>query len=161
MISRIQGAGWESERLIKGIEESKDLYFERVSQVKIDRLSVGRVVITGDAAWCATPIAGKGTDLAMAGAYVLAGELLRAKDYEEAFSNYEKIMRPYVEQCQKLPPGIPRIVYPKTKLGVVVLNKLITIAGSKPVKWLMNLFSGNKKEDKEEFELLNYEKVNL
>jgi len=160
LINRIQGAGWESERVIKGIQDSKDLYFERVSQVKIDRLSVGRVVITGDAAWCATPIAGRGTDLAMAGAYVLAGELFKTQDYEEAVSNYEKIMRPYVEQCQKLPPGIPRIVYPQTKLGVAVLNKLITIAGSKTVKWVISLFSGNKKEEKEQFELPNYEKGN-
>ncbi|WP_029292840.1 FAD-dependent monooxygenase [Chryseobacterium hispalense] len=160
LMNRIQDAGWESERLIREIEESRDLYFERVSQVKIDRLSVGRVVITGDAAWCATPIAGKGTDLAMGGAYVLAGELLKAQDYEEAFSNYEKIMRPYVEQCQKLPPGIPRIVYPKTKLGVAVLNKLVTVAGSKTVKWMMGLFSGNKKNDKEDFELPDYDQGN-
>lgn len=160
LIGRIQGAGWESERLTKEIENSKDLYFERVSQVKIDRLSIGRVVITGDAAWCATPIAGKGTDLAMSGAYILAGELLIANDYEEAFINYEKKMRSYVEECQKLPPGIPGIVYPESRWGVSLLNGLITVAGSKPVKWMIGLFSGNKKEDKQEIELPDYENRN-
>lgn len=160
LIHRINGAGWESERLIKEIENTNDLYFERVSQVKIKRLSIGRVVITGDAAWCATPIAGKGTDLAMAGAYILAGELSMAEDYEEAFRNYEEKMRPYVEECQKLPPCIPGIVYPKSKWGVALLNKLVTIAGSKPVRWLMGVFSGNNKDGKKEIILPDYGKTN-
>lgn len=157
LIKRIQGAGWESERLIEGIGESRDLYFERVSQVKADRWSKGRVVITGDAAWCATPIAGKGTDLAMAGAYILAGELSKAEHHEKAFGNYEKIMRPYVEKCQKLPPGIPGIVYPESKWGIALLNQCIRVAGSKPVEWLLKLFSGNSKEDKKEIMLPDYE----
>ncbi|MDQ1150315.1 2-polyprenyl-6-methoxyphenol hydroxylase-like FAD-dependent oxidoreductase [Sphingobacterium zeae] len=148
LIDRIQGAGWESERLVNEIKESEDLYFERVSQVKTDKWTKGRVVITGDAAWCATPIAGKGTDLALAGAYILAGELYRAGNYEEAFRNYEKIMKPYVQECQKLPPGIPRIVYPESRVGVALLNQLIAIVGSKPVKWLMRVFSGDKKDNK-------------
>lgn len=155
LIRHIQGAGWESERLVDEIEGSRDFYFERVSQVKADRWSTGRVAVTGDAAWCATPIAGKGTDLAMAGAYILAGELSKAKDHEEAFRNYEEIMRPYVEECQKLPPGIPGIVYPESKWGVALLNKCIRVAGSKPVKRLAVFFSG-KKEDKKEFILPDY-----
>jgi len=157
LISHLDGTGWEAERLINEIEDSKDFYFERVSQVKAEQWSMGRVVITGDAAWCATPIAGKGTDLAMAGAYVLAGELSKAEDYQEAFKNYEKIMRPYVDKCQKLPPGIPGIVYPESKWGVTLLNKVIKIAGSKPVKYVMNLFSGTEKEDKKDFVLPYYE----
>jgi 2-polyprenyl-6-methoxyphenol hydroxylase-like FAD-dependent oxidoreductase len=157
LMSHLNGTGWESERLINEIEDSKDFYFERVSQVKAEQWSNGRVVITGDAAWCATPIAGKGTDLAMAGAYVLAGELSKAEDYQEAFKNYEKIMRPYVDKCQKLPPGIPGIVYPESKWGVTLLNKVIKIAGSKPVKSVINLFSGTKKEDENDFILPNYE----
>lgn len=157
LISHLDGTGWEAERLINEIEDSKDFYFERVSQVKAEQWSKGRVVITGDAAWCATPIAGKGTDLAMAGAYVLAGELSKAEDYQEAFKNYEKIMRPYVDKCQKLPPGIPGIVYPESKWGVTLLNKVIKVAGSKSVKYVMNLFSGTEKEDKNDFILPNYE----
>ncbi|MNY64430.1 hypothetical protein D3C86_2015400 [compost metagenome] len=86
----------------------------------------------------------------MAGAYILAGELYRGRDYEEAFRNYEKIMKPYVQECQKLPPGIPRIVYPESRVGVALLNQLIAIVGSKPVKWLMRVFSGDKKDNKKD-----------
>ena len=156
LIQRIQGTGWQSDRIIKGIGQTKDLYFDRVSQVKASSWTEGRVAIAGDAAWCATPIAGKGTDLAMAGAYILAGELFKADDYKQAFEAYEKKMRPYVEECQKLPPGIPGLVYPTSKFGIAVLNKLVSAVGSKPVKWLISFFTSKSKSPKNEIEIPDY-----
>ncbi|MCY0970824.1 FAD-dependent monooxygenase [Chryseobacterium wangxinyae] len=67
--------------------------------MKSPKWSEGRAVIVGDAAYCATPIAGKGTDLAMSGAYILAGEISTANSYQEAFEAYENKIRPYVEKC--------------------------------------------------------------
>lgn len=156
LIDRISGSGWESDRLIQEIHHSSDLYFERVSQVKAPEWSKGRCAIIGDAAYCATPIAGKGTDLAMAGAYILAGELALAETYQQGFAAYEIKMRPYVEKCQKLPPGIPQLVYPQSAFGVAVLNRLFSIAGSKPVQWIISIFGKDKKVMKEEIHLLDY-----
>ncbi|RZM30226.1 MAG: FAD-binding monooxygenase [Pedobacter sp.] len=156
IINRIKGSGWESERLIMEIQKTDDLYFERVSQVKLPQWSEGRVVIVGDAAYCATPISGKGTDLAMAGAYILAGELSRAETFQEAFTAYENKMRPYVEISQKLPPGIPGLVYPNSKFGIGVLNTLASVVASKPVQWIMSLGGSNKKKPKKEIILPDY-----
>jgi len=36
---------------------------------------------------------------------VLAGELSATDDHRTAFASYERIMRPYVERSQQLPPG--------------------------------------------------------
>jgi 2-polyprenyl-6-methoxyphenol hydroxylase-like FAD-dependent oxidoreductase len=53
-----------------------------------------------------------GTSLALVGAYVLAGELgpatrsLTSDRIDRALSAYERIMRPYVDNCQDLPSGI-------------------------------------------------------
>jgi len=146
LIQRIKNTGWESERLIKEIEQTDDFYFDRLSQVKLAEWSGGRVAVIGDAAYCATPISGKGTDLAMTGAYLLAGELATAQTHSEAFANYEKRMRPYVEKCQELPPGIPALVYPTSRVGVGLLNGVFRIVGSRPVKGLMALFSSKKKK---------------
>ncbi|RYY37921.1 MAG: FAD-binding monooxygenase [Sphingobacteriaceae bacterium] len=157
LVDRIKGSGWESERLIKEIDKSNDLYFDRLSQVKAPKWSEGRVAIVGDAAYCATPIAGKGTDLAMSGAYILAGELYKADNYTEAFDAYEQKMRPYVKKCQHLPPGIPVLVYPKTKFGVSVFNTLVSAVGSKPVKWLLGLFGKGKQAPEQEIYLPDYE----
>ncbi|MHA4894661.1 FAD-dependent monooxygenase [Pedobacter sp. PWIIR3] len=156
LIARIKGTGFESDRIIKGIKQTDDLYFDRVSQVKAAKWSIGNVAITGDAAWCATPIAGKGTDLAMAGAYILAGELFKAETVKQAFQAYEIKMRPYVEKCQKLPPGIPWAVYPTTKFGLFILKQLVATVGSKPVKWLIGKLSGGNKTPEKEIQLPNY-----
>lgn len=161
IIDRIKGSGWESERLIKEIRVTKDLYFERVSQVKASKLSEGRVAMIGDAAYCATPIAGKGTDLAMSGAYILAGELYAAKTYQEAFNAYENKMLPYVKKCQSLPPGIPKLVYPQSKFGVGLLNRLFSIVGSKTAKWAMGLFAGKKTTPELDIVLRDYEDFEL
>ena len=42
-------AGWESGRLIKGMEAADDFYYDFVGQIRMDKLSKGRVVLLGDA----------------------------------------------------------------------------------------------------------------
>ena len=156
LTEKIRGLGWETDRLIAEIQKSEDLYFERVSQVKAPNWSKGRVIMIGDAAYCATPISGKGIDLSMVGAYVLAAELQKNQSHSEAFVEYEAIMRPYVNKCQELPPGVPGLVYPTSTLGVHVLNTLFKIVGSGPVQWFISLFTG-KKDSKIDIELPDYD----
>jgi 2-polyprenyl-6-methoxyphenol hydroxylase-like FAD-dependent oxidoreductase len=48
-----------------------DFYFDSLSLVQMDSWSKGRVVLVGDAGYCATPLSGQGTSLALVGAYVL------------------------------------------------------------------------------------------
>ncbi|UKB82081.1 hypothetical protein LF887_13805 [Chryseobacterium sp. MEBOG06] len=108
----------------------------------------------GDAAYCPTPLTGMGTTLAMVGAYLLAGELSRHDHHEDAFSAYEKRMRPFVEKVQKLPPGVPWLAHPKSKLGVSVVNTAASIVASRPFKMIGRLFSRKEKEvTKDEIEL--------
>ncbi|MBO0948137.1 FAD-dependent monooxygenase [Fibrella forsythiae] len=147
--TRLAGAGWEADRIINAIDETQDVYFDKIGQIKAPRWSAGRVAMIGDAAYCPTPLTGKGTTLAMVGAYLLAGELARHERYQDAFVAYEKRMRPYVEAVQKLPPGVPWLVYPKSHLGVSVLNAVAGLVASKPVQKLVSLFSP-KPDDKQE-----------
>ncbi len=74
-----QQEGWEVPRLLELMESAPDFYFDSVSQVKMDRWSAGRSVLLGDAAYCASPLSGMGTGMAVVGAYVLAGELAEAE----------------------------------------------------------------------------------
>ena len=145
--TKLAGAGWEGDRIINALDETQDVYFDKVGQIKAPRWSDGRVAMIGDAAYCPTPLTGKGTTLAMVGAYLLAGELARNEHHQDAFGAYEKRMRPYVESVQKLPPGVPWIVYPRTQLGVSVLNKLAGLFASKPVQNLVGLFTSTEPED--------------
>lgn len=145
--SAVTGKGWESERIIKGLHESRDWYMERLSQVKAPNWSKGRVAMIGDAAYCVTPIGGGGTDLAITGAYILAGELNVNNSYTKSFQSYEKKLRPLVDEIQTLPPGVPRLVYPTSKIGISILNGIVRIFGSSWVKGLSKRF-GNRKKDK-------------
>ena len=44
------GAGWESERVLSEMRQSKDFYYDMVAQVRMDKWSKGRVVLLGDSA---------------------------------------------------------------------------------------------------------------
>jgi 2-polyprenyl-6-methoxyphenol hydroxylase-like FAD-dependent oxidoreductase len=76
---RFADAGWQAARVLDAMEDTDDFYFDVLRLVRMPRWSAGRVVLTGDAAWCATPLAGLGTTLAVTGAYVLAGEMARTR----------------------------------------------------------------------------------
>lgn len=143
--AEFSGAGWETERVLDGMDRASDLYFEAVSQVRLPRFSDGRVGLVGDAAWCASPISGMGTTLALLGAYVLAGELARHDDHRAAFAAYETVMRPYVRKAQKLPPGTPRIANPRSATGVRLLNTAVRLAAGPTASRLADrlaIFSG-------------------
>jgi 2-polyprenyl-6-methoxyphenol hydroxylase-like FAD-dependent oxidoreductase len=126
--AEFSGAGWEAERVLDGMGRASDFYFEAISQVRLPCFANGRIGLVGDAAWCASPISGMGTTLALLGAYVLAGELARHDDHRAAFAAYASVMRPHVRKAQKLPPGTPRIANPRSSTGVHLLNTAARLA---------------------------------
>ncbi|HUB55157.1 MAG TPA: FAD-dependent monooxygenase [Mycobacterium sp.] len=100
---RYAGMGWEVRDLLEGLAEASEVYFDSIAQVHMDSYSRGRVCLTGDAAWCASPRSGMGTTLALVGSYVLAHEMRTAgDDYAAAFARYQQLLAPYVARCQKL-----------------------------------------------------------
>ncbi|MCY1695061.1 FAD-dependent monooxygenase [Curtobacterium sp. SL109] len=121
-------AGWEAERVLAGFDHSEDLYSEAIGQVHAPRWSDGRVVLVGDAAYCASPVSGMGTSLSLTGAYVLAGELAAHVHHRDALRAYERIMRPYVAKAQQLPPGTPRIANPRSRLGIAAFGTAVRVA---------------------------------
>jgi 2-polyprenyl-6-methoxyphenol hydroxylase-like FAD-dependent oxidoreductase len=129
LLRRVFGdAGWEAPRVLSALDDSADVYFDSVGQVRAPRWSRGRVALVGDAGYCPSPISGMGTSLALVGAYVLAGAIAKHAEHASAFASYEEVMRPYVRQAQKLPPGAPRLAHPKTRLGIAVLDVGVRLA---------------------------------
>jgi 2-polyprenyl-6-methoxyphenol hydroxylase-like FAD-dependent oxidoreductase len=94
--------GWEVPHLLEGLAAAPEVYFDSIAQVHLDSYARGRICLTGDAAWCASPRSGMGTTLAVVGAYVLAQELRRGGgDYAAAFERYQRLLEPYVARCQQ------------------------------------------------------------
>ena len=126
--------GWLFPRLLDGMDRTDDFYFEALRQVQMDRWSKGRVVLTGDAAWCATPLSGIGTTLAIVGGYVLAGELARTSDIPDAMAAYERIMRPFVKEGQGIPKIVPRLLWPHSRFGLGMLRRLMRLASRPAIR---------------------------
>ncbi|WP_069817387.1 FAD-dependent monooxygenase [Streptomyces sp. TP-A0874] len=115
---RFAGLGWHVPRLLRAMRTAPDFFFDSMGQVRLDRWFRGRVALVGDAGYCPTPLTGLGTSLGLVGAYVLAGELATAGDHRVAFENHDRIMRPYVQQAQQLPPGGARSYAPGNALAI-------------------------------------------
>ncbi|MFJ4971604.1 FAD-dependent monooxygenase [Streptomyces sp. NPDC088755] len=127
-------AGWLAPRVVEELRRTRDFYFEHVGQVHSATWSRGRAALLGDAAYCASPISGMGTSLALTGAYVLAGELAAHVHHRDAFAGYERIMRPYVAKAQALPPGAPRLANPRTRAGIAAVHGALRLATTGPVR---------------------------
>lgn len=100
---QMAGLGWWTPRILAHLDDTPDFYLDQVAQVVMDRWSIGRVGLLGDAAFSSSPMSGAGTGLALVGAYLLAGELAAAGwDPEAGFAGYERRMRSFVEANQEI-----------------------------------------------------------
>ncbi|RFU48547.1 FAD-dependent monooxygenase [Paraburkholderia sp. DHOC27] len=88
-------------RFLEAMKTTDQFYFNELAQIRMPSWSKGRVVLAGDAAYCASPFSGQGTSLGLVGALVLARALEQHwNDLPQAFAAYEQRMRPYVDLNQ-------------------------------------------------------------
>lgn len=126
---RFRGAGWQTERFIEGMATTESFYSQEVVQVRTDTWSKGRVVLVGDAAHCASPFSGMGISGGLVGAYVLAGEINRhADDLPQALDNYDRILRPFVDEIQNVNPTLLKLGMPMTQWGIDAFHVVAALA---------------------------------
>ncbi len=123
--ARFDDAGWECPQIMKAMGACDSIYFDRVSQIRMERWTEGRLALVGDAAFCPSLLAGEGSSLAMAAAYVLAGELCCASgNHREGFARYESMLRPILAGKQKSAEGFAKVFAPRTALGLWFRNQM-------------------------------------
>src|SRR5262245_55563215 len=135
------GIGWEVPRLLEMMPGAADYYFDAAAQISMPRWSEGRVVLVGDAGYCASPMSGQGTSLALIGAYVLAGELAAASGaYQTAFDRYEKEMRPFVTHNQALGMKSANLMRSKENKNALTwwLEQIMRIAPGRMIQFFIN-----------------------
>jgi 2-polyprenyl-6-methoxyphenol hydroxylase-like FAD-dependent oxidoreductase len=109
--------GWEIREMLAAMDDTAEIYLDRVSQADVAQWSKGRTVLIGDAAACPSLLAGEGTGLAMTEAYVLAGELAASGgDILAAFDAYEKRLRPFIEEKQKSARAFASLIRPEDRV---------------------------------------------
>lgn len=121
LISACSTMGWECPAILAALENADSVYFDSISQMRMDTWAKGRVTLVGDAAACPSLIAGEGAGLALAQAYVLAGEIHGSgMDMGAALNRYEARVKPYATRKQKYAEGLVGSFVPGTHLGVTV-----------------------------------------
>ena len=147
---RFGRSGWECPQILEALERTKELYFDRVSQIRMaSRAGLwtqGRVTLLGDAAFCVSFLAGQGSALAMVAAYILAGELYRSKgNYAEAFSRYQRLFAPFVAQKQKSALRFAGSFAPHSRLSLILRNQIMNLMR---IPWIADLAIGRGFSDK-------------
>jgi 2-polyprenyl-6-methoxyphenol hydroxylase-like FAD-dependent oxidoreductase len=111
-----------------------------VSQIMMPSWTAGRVALIGDACSCPSLLAGQGSSLAMAAAYILAGELNKAGgDYRVAFNAYEQMLKPVMIGKQRAAQSFAGSFAPRTSFGIFIRNQ-VTRLMSQP--FVAKLFMG-------------------
>jgi 2-polyprenyl-6-methoxyphenol hydroxylase-like FAD-dependent oxidoreductase len=117
------GVGWECPQILAAMEKVSGIYFDRVSQIRMDRWTTGRTALVGDAAASVSLMAGEGTGLAMAEAYVLAGEIHNCGgDHSAAFARYQERLMPFLRRKQESAAKFSSSFAPKTAFGITFRN---------------------------------------
>lgn len=157
-----RNAGWRANEIVEGMWASKDFYANEIVQVKMPTINKGRFTLVGDAGY-APGFTGTGTSLAMCGAYVLAGEILRhGSDVKTGLKAYEQRMQPIIKEMQALPLGIRTFLAPQTHWGLAIRNLFLRIICfgmkfGKYFSWVTKMFGSGFSGDK--FGLPEYEWV--
>lgn len=129
---------WQIGRFLDGLlnaKEAADFYTQEIAQIRAETWSQGRVTLLGDAGYCPSLLTGMGTSLALAGAYVLAGEISQhccgeagAQDVPVALKAYEDTLRPFVLHVQNTPiKWILRIFVPRSIWAIRAVRVILWI----------------------------------
>ncbi|MGR6320337.1 FAD-dependent monooxygenase [Micromonospora soli] len=114
------GGGWIVPELIKRVRDAGDLYFDAVSQVRLDTWSQGHIGLLGDAA-SSVSLFGDGSSLAMAGAYTLARTLTEHRnDLGQGLKAYEHEHRKLIAPKQNGFATAATLMVPATRFGVAL-----------------------------------------
>ncbi len=135
--------GWHAPRIVRELSRATDLYFDALSLVRAPAYSRGRIALLGDAGYGGT-MGGNGTGLAVMGAYVLAGEIARARDAGRgdelasvAFAAYETRMRPYAERCQAGARHSGGFFAPRSRVSLALRDRMYAVLGSRPLRGVL------------------------
>lgn len=154
---RFHDAGWQTARFLEGMKDTKNWYCQEVIQVCTDTWYKGLVVLLGDAAHCPSPFSGMGTTSSLVGAYVLAGEINQSPgDIPRAFANYDRTLRPYVNEVQQVKPSLIRMAMPETQWGIAILHFFAGLLCFLRVPEILARFSN---ENKGGWEVPEYEEL--
>jgi 2-polyprenyl-6-methoxyphenol hydroxylase-like FAD-dependent oxidoreductase len=104
------------------------LYYDQVAQIEMDGWTRGPVTLVGDACQAVSLMAGQGAAMALGGAYVLAEELRRGGPVAAAAARYERRMRPFIRDKQRVGRQTARWLVPPGRWRLAVRGAALAAA---------------------------------
>ncbi|MFZ4451128.1 FAD-dependent monooxygenase [Salibacterium aidingense] len=95
--NKFKNVGGTAPKLLETLDKSEEIFFDTTTQIIMENWSKDRAVLVGDAAHAPSFLTGQGSSLAMIGSYILANELKNENNIDDAFSSYEKAMKPFAK----------------------------------------------------------------
>lgn len=96
LLSAFEGCAETTRLVLEHCPDEGPSYIDVLSQIEMPVWHKGRSVLVGDAAHCLTLFSGRGAAAAFAGACRLCDAIIANETYEGAFKDYEKTMRPII-----------------------------------------------------------------
>jgi 2-polyprenyl-6-methoxyphenol hydroxylase-like FAD-dependent oxidoreductase len=146
LLERFSRSGWECPSILSALQQVDSLYIDRVSQIRMNRWTQGRVALVGDAAFCVSLLGGQGSALAMTAAYILAGELKRANgDHQAAFTAYEQLLGPFIAGKQHSAVKLSTFFAPASRFGLFLRNQITKLIA---IPFVMQIAVGREFRDR-------------
>jgi 2-polyprenyl-6-methoxyphenol hydroxylase-like FAD-dependent oxidoreductase len=101
--------------IIEHFPDTSPMYMDPLIQVEMKKWHTGRVVLLGDAAHCMTLLSGQGASSAFVDSSYLCKSLIE-NDYEIAFNDFERKMRPSISIMQPATREGAKWYIPQTRI---------------------------------------------
>lgn len=122
---------WRVPELVEAALADPELYFDSVSQIRMPAWHRGHVVLLGDAAHCTSNLTGRGTSLALTGAWFLAQALRdHPDDITQAWAQYDRDQRPHATRIQAMAAPGGDLLAPATQDQIDTRNRTFSLAST-------------------------------
>ncbi|MBN7560191.1 FAD-dependent monooxygenase [Mycobacteroides abscessus] len=122
---------WRVPELVEAALADPELYFDSVSQIRMPAWHRGRVALVGDAAHCTSNLTGRGTSLALTGAWFLAQALRdHPDDIAQAWQQYDRDQRPHATKIQAMAAPGGDLLAPATQHQIDARNRTFSLASA-------------------------------
>jgi 2-polyprenyl-6-methoxyphenol hydroxylase-like FAD-dependent oxidoreductase len=119
------GLGWRVPEFVERFLAAPDVYFDAITQIRLDAWHRGRIALLGDAA-SSVSLFGDGSSTAIVGANTLADAVsAHPDDPAAAFADYERRHRLVVGPKQNGVVATSRQLVPRTAFGLGVRNTVL------------------------------------
>ncbi|MFC4857072.1 FAD-dependent monooxygenase [Actinophytocola glycyrrhizae] len=128
LLAEYGGLGWVAPEALARCPPADAVYYDHVAQIEVPAWHRDRVVLAGDACAAVSLLAGQGASLGIAGAYLLADQLHRARTVADGLGSYERLWRPVMAEKQLTARNGARWFLPRSTMELLGRRAMLALS---------------------------------